>query len=90
MFFRFWHTSEVKSMKHYHDLYLKYNILLLDVLEKFRNNSLKNYELCRSHYLSALALKYDAMLNMTKVGLELVSDASTYMFFEKDMRSPVS
>ena len=38
----------------YHGLYLKCDILLLaDVFGKFRNNSLKNYGLCPSHYLSA-------------------------------------
>ena len=32
----------MKTMKNYHDLYLKFHILLLaDVFEKFRNNSLK-------------------------------------------------
>ena len=45
---------EMKTMKDYHDLYLKCDFLLLaDVFEKFRNNSLKNYGLCQSHYLSA-------------------------------------
>ena len=40
-------------MKDYHDLYLKCGILLFDeVFEKFRNNSLKNYVLCPSNYLS--------------------------------------
>ena len=34
-------------MKDYHDLHLKCDVLLLaDVFGKFRNNSLKNYELC--------------------------------------------
>ena len=34
-------------MKDYHDLYLKCNVLLLtDVFEKCRTNSLKNYGLC--------------------------------------------
>ena len=38
-------------------LYLKYEVLLLpDVFEKNRNNSLKNYGLCPSHYLSAEGL----------------------------------
>ena len=45
---------EMKTMKDYHDLYLKCGVLLLtDVFEKFRNNNLKNYGLCPSHYLSA-------------------------------------
>ena len=60
----------MKTMKDYHDLYLKYDVLLLaDVFEKIRNNSLKNYGLCSSHYLSAPALHRDAMLNMTKMKL---------------------
>ena len=49
-----WNKFEMKTMEGYHDLYLKSDILLLaDVFEKFRNNSLKNYGLCPSHYLSA-------------------------------------
>ena len=66
----------MKTMKDYHNLYLKCDVLLLaDVFEKFRNNSLKNYGLCPSHYLSAPALSCDAMLSMTKIKLELVSDS---------------
>ena len=39
-----WNIFEMKTVKYYHDLYLKCNILLLaDVFKKFRNNSLKNY-----------------------------------------------
>ena len=45
---------EMKTMKDYHDLYLKCDVLLLsDVFEKFRNNSLKHYVFCPGHYLSA-------------------------------------
>ena len=52
-----WNTFEIKTMKDYHDLYLKcYVLLLVVVSEKFRNNSLKNYRLYRSHYFSASAL----------------------------------
>ena len=47
-----WNKFEMKMMKYYHDLYLKCDILLLaDVFEKFRNNSLKNYALCMSKSL---------------------------------------
>ena len=47
----------MKTMKDYHDLYLKcYVLLSADV----RSNSLKNYRLCPSHYLSAPALYWDA------------------------------
>ena len=44
----------MKTMKDYHDLYLKWDfLLLLDVFEKIGNGSLKNYGLCPSLYLSA-------------------------------------
>ena len=38
-----WKKFKIKTMKGYHDLYLKCDVLLLaDVFEKFRNNNLKN------------------------------------------------
>ena len=57
---------DMKTMKYYHNLYFKCDVLILaDVLEKFRNNSLKNYGLCPSHYLSTPCLSWDAKLKMT-------------------------
>ena len=74
----------MKAMKDYHDLYLKCNVLLLaDVFEKFINNSLKNYVITP-------ALSWDAMLNITKVELELIPDPDMYLFFEKGMTGGVS
>ena len=66
-----------------------YDILSADVFEKLRNNSLKNYGLCLSHYLSALSLSWDAMLSMAKVELERIPNADVYLFFEKGMRGRV-
>ena len=62
-------------------------MLLADVLEKFENNSLKNYGLCPSHYLSAPGLSWDAMLKMTK---QLIIDPAVYIFFEKVTRGGIS
>ena len=54
---------QMETMKDYHDLYLKrYVLLLADAFEKFRNNNLKNYVLCKNHYLSAPGLSWDAIL----------------------------
>ena len=76
-------------MKYYHDLYLKYDVLLLaDVFQKFRSNSLRNYGLCPSHYFSTHVLSWDPMLSMKKV--EFISDADMYLFFEKGVRGGVS
>ena len=79
-----WNKFEMKTMKDYHNLYLKCDVLLLaDVFERLINNSLKNYGLCPSHYLSA------PMPNMTKVELGLIPDRDMYMFFEKGTRGRV-
>ena len=57
-----------KTMKSYHDLHLKYHVLLLaDVFQKFRNKWLTNYGLCPGRYLSAPALSWDAVLSINKV-----------------------
>ena len=86
-----WDRSEMKTVKDHHDLYLECDVLLLaDVFQKIRNSSLKNYGLSLSHYLSAPALSWDGMLNMTKVELELISDADSYLFFEKGMKGGVT
>ena len=37
--------------------------------------------------MSALVLSWDAMLNMTKAELELISDADMCLLFEKGMRN---
>ena len=60
------------------------------MFQKFRNNSLKNYGLCLSHYLSTPGLSLDAMLKMTKIKLELITDPDMYIFFEKGTRGGIS
>ena len=40
--------------------------------------------------MSAPALIWDAMLNITKVELELISDNNLYLLFEKGIRGDVS
>ena len=81
----------MKTRKDYHDMYLKLDVLLLvAVFKRSRNNSLKNYGLCPSHYLSAPGLSWDAMLKMTKIKLELIPDPNMYIFFEKGKRGRIS
>ena len=85
-----WNKFEMKTTKDYHDLYLKCDVLVLaDVFEKFRNNSLKNYGLCPNHYLSAPTLSWDAMLNMAKMELELNPDPNMCIIFEKGRRGGI-
>ena len=67
-----WSKFGIKTMKNYRDLCLKCDTLLLtDVFEKLRNNSIKNYGSSPSHYLNAPILSWDAILHMKKWNLNL-------------------
>ena len=63
---------------------------MTDVFEKFISTCLKYYGLDPCHYFSAPGLSWDAMLKMTKIELEKISDPDKYMFFEQGMRGRVS
>ena len=52
--------------------------------------ALWNYGLCPSHYLSAPALSWDAMLDMTKMKPEFISDPDMYKLFKKGTEGGVS
>ena len=60
------------------------------MFENFRNNRLKIYGSCSSHYLSVPAVIWVAMLNMIKAELEFIPDVDMYLFVEKAMRGGVS
>ena len=81
----------MKTMKDYHNLFLKCDVLLLgDVFEEFIKNSIKNYGLCPSYYLSTPVLSWGSVLNTTKVELELFPDTDMYIFSEKGTSGGVS
>ena len=78
-------------MGDYHEHYLKKDVLLLaDVFEKFIGTCLKYYKLDPCHYFSAPGLSWDAMLKMTDVKLEKISDIHQYLFIEKGTREGIS
>ena len=70
-----WSEFDCETMRDYHDLYLKSDVLLLaDVFENFRDVCLTKYELDPAWYYTAPGLAWNAALKMTKVELELLSD----------------
>ena len=64
--------------------------MLADVFEKFIDACLKYYELDPCHCFSAPGLAWDAMLKMTDVKLEKISDIDQYLFIEKGLRGGIS
>ena len=79
-----WNTLKRKTMCNYHDLYLKTDVLLLaDIFEKFLNTYLEYYGLDPCHYFRSPGLSWDAMLKMTRIEFELISDIEMYLFIEK-------
>ena len=86
-----WNVFKMNSMGDYNDLYLKTDVLLLaDVFEKFINTCLDYYGLDPCHYFSSPGLSWDAILKMTKIELDLVSDIGMHLFIKKGMRGGVS
>ena len=78
-------------MGDYQDHYLKKDVLLLaDAFEKFINTCLKFYGLDLCYYFSFPGLSWDAMLKMTDIELEKISDIGKYLFIEKGLRGGIS
>ena len=79
-----WKAFDLKDMGEYHDLYLVGDVLLLtDVFENFRTHCLNYYKLDTCHYFTSPGLSWGAMLRMTGIRLELMTDIDMYQFIEK-------
>ena len=87
---KIWNMFNIKNMGAYHDHYFKKEALLLtDVFEKFISTCIK-YKLDPCHYFSSPGLIWDAMLKMTGIELEKISDIDKYLFIEKGTRARIS
>ena len=70
-----WKEFKCKTMGHYHDLYLKCDVLILaDVFENFRKTGKEYY----NYYFSCPGFAWDAMLKTTDINLELITDIDMY------------
>ena len=88
---KIWNKFEMKNMGDYHDHYLKKDVLLSpDVFEKFVATCLKFYGLDSCHYFSSPGLSWYAILKMTGIKLEKISDIYKYLFIEKGLRGGMS
>ena len=86
-----WNKFKMKNIGEYYDHCLKNDVLLLaDVYETFIDTCLKYYGLHPCHYFSASGLSWDAMLKMTGIELEKISDIDKHLFIEKGLRGGIS
>ena len=86
-----WKEFNCKTMRDYHNLYLKTDVLLLsDVMENYRNVCIDNYKLDPLWYYTAPGLAYDAALKISKIELELITDPDMYLLVENSIRGGIS
>ena len=88
---KIWNEFNTKNMGDYHAHYLKKDVLLLaNVFEKFIDMCLKFLQTRSFSYFSSLGLIWDAMLQITGVQLEKISDIDMYLFIKKGLRGGIS
>ena len=86
-----WNTFKCKTIRDYHDLYLKSDVLLLtDLFKNFRKTCLHHYNLDPAHYYTSPGLAWDACLKETGQKLQLLHDYDMLMMFEKGIRGGIS
>ena len=80
-----------ETLLDYMELYVRTDALLLcDIFENFREVCLSYYSLDPCHYMSLPAFSWDAMLKMTGVKLEYITDIEHYTLVEKNLRGGVT
>ncbi|XP_031789251.1 uncharacterized protein LOC107981634 [Nasonia vitripennis] len=86
-----WSTINIQTLGEYSDLYMKTDVLLLaDVFENFRDQSMNVYNLDPAHYYTTPGFSWDAMLKHTGVQLKLLTDIDMVLFIERGIRGGLS
>lgn len=86
-----WREMNIQTMGEYHDLYILCDVLLLaDVFERFRDISMKSFDLDPAQYYTLAGMCWSACLKMTGVELELLTDIEQYLMIEKGVRGGVA
>ena len=82
-----WNVFKMNTMGDYHDLWSN---ILAHVFENVISTCLEYYGLDSCHYFSSPGLSCNAMLKMTGMKLQLISDIDMHLFIEKGMREGIS
>ena len=90
-FMEMWKRSGSKTLGDLKEFYVKGDTFqLADVFENFIDVCMGKYGLDPSYYLTAAHLANDAMMKVTDVEIELITDPDMYLFFEESKRGGVS
>ena len=82
---------ECKNLLDYSILYLKTDLChISDVFQKFSNFAYEIYELDPRHSYTLPGFSWQAMLKLTKIELELISDPDMYLFLMDTIRGGIS
>ena len=65
-------------------------LLITNIFQDFRKKGMKQYGLDTAHYLNSPRLSWDAILKMTGVKSDIISDTNMYQFFERESRGSIS
>ncbi|KAE9542999.1 hypothetical protein AGLY_002910, partial [Aphis glycines] len=88
---KIWEVFKIQNLREFTSLYNKIDVLLLtDIMENFRDISLKNYKLDPLWYYTTPGFAWDSMLRMTKVKLDLLTDIDQILMFESGIRGGLS
>jgi len=86
-----WQKAGCKTMKDYHNIYLKTDVLLLaDIFQNFRKMAIEKYGLDPLWYYSLPGMAWDALFLKTGQQLDLITDQDMYMMIEQGLRGGVS
>ena len=78
-----WKSFGCQNLGEFLEIYLEYDVLILDVFENFRNNCLKTYHLDPANFVSGPSLSYHALLLLSNVVFEPVLTLEMYFFIER-------
>ena len=74
---------QCKTLEDFHNIYLELDtVLLADVFERFRSDSMGVYKLDPSHFCTSPSLSWHACLKFTKVTLDILTDPNMNLFID--------
>ena len=86
-----WSAFAMRTFGDYHDHYLLLDtVWLAQVFELFRDMGLRDYGVDPCHFYSLPGFAWNAMLKMTGVRLELITDIDQHLFVESGVRGGVA